>query len=422
MSGRSLRGSERAARLLLGFGVLLEVAMVVLPSPAAAGEPPTGAERPAVGQPFTLPEPIVLAPQVEELALRYREVFRTLASGDRNAAVGRAAALEMEALAADPRNAIEWLSQADAFLLGSYLAARPDCALPLAQFYQRLVLAHATQRRYPLFQRALHVADGLLVRMRLASSSQDERRLTADAYSGFAADLLTIPAPTRAAEMLDLGLELAPEDVDGNVALSILLLRDRRPDDAESRLDRVLKKQPGHREARLRRALMRAGFSADGRTGQELEKLATAGESDWIALVAAQERARRLLATGDYDKSIAFLDRVLERFPADSSLRVTLAFASARSSRRAEAYLAAQSALATKAATGEGARRVFAELPIRLLREQAARAAAAAETRLASLAAALDSVPAFPAPLEPAAPGSAGAPDGAALAPTGLGR
>ena len=158
MSGRSLRGSERAARLLLGFGVLLEVAMVVLPSPAAAGEPPTGAERPAVGQPFTLPEPIVLAPQVEELALRYREVFRTLASGDRNAAVGRAAALEMEALAADPRNAIEWLSQADAFLLGSYLAARPDCALPLAQFYQRLVLAHAMQRRYPLFQRALHVA------------------------------------------------------------------------------------------------------------------------------------------------------------------------------------------------------------------------------------------------------------------------
>ena len=44
MAGRSLRGSERAARLLLGFGVLLEVAMVVLPSPAAAGEPPTGAD------------------------------------------------------------------------------------------------------------------------------------------------------------------------------------------------------------------------------------------------------------------------------------------------------------------------------------------------------------------------------------------
>ena len=43
----------------------------------------------------------------------------------------------------------------------------------------------------------------------------------------------------------------------------------------------------------------------------------------------------------DYDKAIAFLNRVLERFPGDSSLRVALAFASARSGRRAEAFLAA---------------------------------------------------------------------------------
>ena len=33
--------------------------------------------------------------------------------------------------------------QADGGLLGGYLQARPDCALPLALFYQRLVLAHS---------------------------------------------------------------------------------------------------------------------------------------------------------------------------------------------------------------------------------------------------------------------------------------
>jgi len=388
-------------------------------SPAAAGEPPAVTERPLAGQPFTLPEPLVLAPPVQELAGRYQEVFRSLATGDRTAAVSRAAELEAAAVAAHPAEAIQWLSQADAFLLGSYLQARPDCALPLVQFYQRLVLSHAAQHRYPLLQRALRVTDGLLVRMKLAASDAGERRLTADTYSGFAAGLLAIPAPARAAEVLDLGLELAPEDLDGNVALSILMLRDRRPDDAQSRLDRVLKREPTHREARLRRALLRTGFSADGRAGQELDRLATTGESDWIALVAAQERARRLLATGDYDKSIDFLNRVLERFPGDSALRVTLAFAAARSGRRAEAYLAANSALATAAAPGEGARRIFAELPIRLLREQTARAEAAGQLRLPILAAAVESVPAFPPSVASPPAGGPGATEGAAATPMG---
>lgn len=416
MSGGHWRTTLRKA------GVLFALAATVLPRLAAAGEPPAGGERPPAGQPFTLPEPLVLGPPVQELAERYREVFRTLAAGDRSAAVSRAAELEIAAVAAHPGEAIEWLSQADAFLLGSYLEARPDCAPPLVQFYERLVLVHAAQHRYPLLQRALRVTDGLLVRMKLASSHPGERRLTADTYSSFAAELLTIPAPARATEVLEAGLELAPEDLDGNVALAILMLRDRRPDDAGSRLDRVLKRAPAHREARLRRALLRSGFSADGRAGHELDRLATSGEGDWIALVAAQERVRRLLATGDYDKSIEFLNRVLERFPAESSLRVTLAFASARSGRRAEAYLAAKSALATKVPPGEGARRIFAELPIRLLREQTARAEEAAEHRLPALAAAVDSVPTFfPAPA-PAPPGVSGAAEGAAAAPAGLTR
>ncbi len=411
MSGRSQRG----------FAAIVALCALALsaPSTVAADEPAASTERPPAAQTFTLPDPVELPPQAQELAARYREVFRTLASGDRAAAVGRAAELEAQALAANPGRAAEWLTLADGSLLDAYLQARPDCALPLVVFYQRLVLAHAARGRYRLVPRALHVADQLLAQMTLAATTQAERRLTADAYAGFAAELLTVPAPTRAAEMLSLGLELAPDDFDGNIALAILLLRDRRPNDAESRLDRVLKAQPGNREARLRRTLMRSGLSADGRAGQELDKLATTGETDWIALVAAQERVRRLLATGDYDRSIAFLNRVLERFPGDSSLRVALAFAAARSTHRAEAYLAAQSALQTRPAAGEGARRIFAELPIRLLRQQTQRAIAAADARLPSLASAVASAPVAPATPTPPA---SGGPETAASAPAGRAR
>lgn len=411
MFGSSRNGAAcLAARCLLaGAAFLLGGLGTARLDASGSGDGARDAERLPVARQFILPEEFELSPQARELSERYRGVFQTLAAGNRADAVARAAALETEAFAANPGKAIEWLSQADAVLLGAYLQAQPDCALPLVLFYQRLVLAHSAQRSYQLIQRALRVADGLFAEMTFDASTQSERRLTADAYSGFAADLLTVPAPARAAEMLSRGVELSPDDDDANIALAVLLLRDRRPDDAEARLDHVLKAHPGNREARLRRALMRRGTSADGRAGQELEKLATAGDNDWIALVAAQERVRRLLATGDYDKSTAFLNRVLERFPGDSSLRVALAFAAARSSRRAEAYLAAKTALAAKAAPGEGARRIFAELPIRLLRTQAARALAAADERRPSLVQALSATAPPVPPAVPAMPATSSA-------------
>ena len=352
----SLRRDVARALPLLSLGLVVGLGGV-RPGLAVGGEPATAYERPAVAPDLETPEPIVLSPQAQQLSARYRGVFWTLAAGDRSAAIERAAALESQALAADPGKAIEWLTQADGILLGAFIQEQPDCALPLALFYQRLVLAPATHQRYGLTQRALRVTNGILERMALGAATEAERRLIADAHSGFAADLLSVPAPARAADVLGRGLVLAPEDADINIALAILLLRDRRPQAAQERLDQVLRAQPAHREARLRRALMRDGFSADGRAARELEKLATGGENDWIALVAAQEGVRRLLATADYDKSIAFLNQVLDRFPTDSALRAALAFAMARSGHRAEAFLASQAALAAKAPTGEGARR-----------------------------------------------------------------
>lgn len=389
---------------------------------AATGEPVVSDDRPAAAPALELPEPVVLSPEAQELSTRYRGVYWTLATGDRTAALERAVALEAQAFAAEPVKAIDWLTQADGVLLAAFLDAQPDCALPLALFYQRLVVAHATHQRYRLTMRAMQVTDRLLERMVLEARDEGARRLTADGYSAFAADLLHVPAPARAAAVLERGLALAPDDPDINIALAILLLHDRRAQDAEERLDHVLRTQPDHREARLRRALMRNSASADGRAGRELEKLATAGENDWIALVAAQERVRRLLATAAYEKSIAFLNQVLDRFPGDSSLRTALAFAAARSGRRAEAFLASQAALSAKTTPGEGARRKFAEFPLRLLSPQAARAEIAAETRIASLAAALSRTAPEPplVPLAPMAPVAPVAPAAAGPASNGL--
>jgi hypothetical protein len=408
----SARGRRRGPALagLAGLALLVAVAFrleagVAWEANGVGGtENPSGSDRPIAAPPEQPFDPHVLV-----LIDGYREVFATLAQSGRAAAVERATKLESQALAESPGKAVEWLSLADRYLLDEFVLARPDCALPLAVFYQRLVLVHAAQKRYSLSQRALRVTEGLYGKMSLAARNEDDRRLTSTAYAGFAADLLTVPAPTRAAEMLSLGLLLTPDDVDASIALAILLLRDRQPAAAAVRLDRVLGAHPGHREARLRRALMRAGFSADGRVADELEALATSGENDWIALVAAQERARRLLATGDYAKASAFLNQAIERFPAESSLRVALAFAAARSGKRAAAQSAVESALAAQAPPGEAARRRFGELPIRLLRPKAVVAEAAADARVPMLAAAI-SATGRSAPVPSVAPGAATAP------------
>ncbi len=335
------------------------------------------------------PEPEPLDPRVQVLSDRYREIFATLALADRTTALERAITLETQALAANPKKAIEWLSQADRVLLDEFVLVEPRCALPLAIFYQRLVLAHAAKMRHALTQRAERVAEKLFDEMSLAAHTADERHLTATAYAGFAAELLTLPAPSRAAEMLSRGLLLVPDDVDANLALAVLLLRDRRPAAAAVRLDRVIGAHPENREAQLRRALLRAGFSADGRAARELETLAAAKETDWVTLIAVQERARRFLVAGKYEQAIAFLNGACERFPSESSLRVALAFAAARSGRRTEAQSAIDTAMAVEVTHGESARRRFGELPIRLLLPNVARAEAAAAARTANLAAAV---------------------------------
>ena len=130
-----------------------------------------GSERPAAA-PLPVPEPVDLPREVQELSVRYRDIFTVLAAGRRAEAIERAAALETQALAATPGKALEWLSMADGAVLGSYLEARPDCALPLALFYQRLVLAHSAHRRYGLTHRALVVASGLFAQMARAAQAK----------------------------------------------------------------------------------------------------------------------------------------------------------------------------------------------------------------------------------------------------------
>ncbi len=344
-----------------------------------------GSERPAAA-PLPAPEPVVLSARgAGALRPLSRHLHRCSPPAVAPRRSERAAALEAQAFAATPGKAIEWLSMADGVLLSAYLQARPDCALPLGALLPapgaRAFRAAAIRVDPPRAARR----HGLFEQMARAATAKAERRLTAAAYAGFAADLLTMPAPARAAEMLSRGLLLVPDDIDANIALSILLLRDRRPDGGGSAA------RPGSRRAPRQPRGPAAPRPDARRFLGRWPRRARARETRHCRRDRL-DRARRRAGAGPPAARRWRLrqgDR-LPRMASSSAFPPTRRCAWRSPSRRPAPAGArrriwlSQAALAAKAAPGEGARRRFAELPIRLCcrRRRAPRRLARAPRRI----------------------------------------
>jgi tetratricopeptide (TPR) repeat protein len=370
---------------------LLFLATTVAPA-GFAGE--AGSSEPAPSTPAeTLTAPILTGTDVDDLSRSYRSLYLSFANADRAAAIAQTAAFERATVAAEPKKGFERLLAADSELFGRIAVADPRSLLALSIFYQDLAYRHAADRNWGLLLRADRATEELLRRLARIAASDQDRSLVSAAYQSFAADLLEIHAPDRAAEMLDQALALTPGDVNANLTVAILLQRDERYPQAALRLDRALEANPQHREARLRRALIRARVDPEGKALKELESLSASPDNDWITVVATQERGRLLLATGKLERAIAWFGAAAERFPAEHSFRTALAFAQARAGRRNAAAISARALLAAPRENTESARRRFAESPVRLIENRRAEMRAAAETRWDDLKVALASFP-----------------------------
>jgi tetratricopeptide (TPR) repeat protein len=355
-----------------------------------AGE--IGSSDPAPSRPSEALNALILTGTgVDDLSRSYRSLYLAFADADRAAAIAQAAAFERATVAAEPKKGFERLLTADSELFGRIAEADPRSLLALCIFYQDLAYRHAADRSWGLLLRADRATEELLRRLARVASSDEDKALASAAYQAFAADLLEIYAPDRAAEMLDQALALTPADVNANLTVAILMQRDERYPQAALRLDRALETDPQHREARLRRALIRARVDPEGKALKELESLSAGRDNDWITVVATQERGRLLLAADKLERAIAWFSAAAERFPTEHSFRTALAFAQARAGRRNAAAISARALLAAPRDHTESARRRFADSPVRLIDARRVEMRAAAETRWDELKVALAS-------------------------------
>jgi len=377
---------------------LLALPMLLLTSPLPAaggsggGEPVQSDQLPAM---TSFPQ----GGAPDDLAAAYRSLYLAFSGSDRAATIAEAAKFERETLVKEPKKGFDRLSAADSRLFDAVAGANPHALLSLGLFYEDLAYRHTSDRNWGLALRAHNATEQILRRLAESARSEEEREIASAAYQGFAADLLDNVAPGRATEMLELAIALDPDDAGANLALAILLQRDERYPAAALRLDRALAAEPGHREARLRRALLSARVDPAGRAVKELEALAAGTEGDWITVVATQERGRLLLNARKYERAIAWFSAAADRFPTEHSLRTALAFAQSREGRRNAAGISVRAALKAPRDSAESARRRFSDSPVRIIAPRRDATRAAAEKRWDGLRVALGagSVPASPA-------------------------
>ncbi|GMU65149.1 MAG: hypothetical protein AMXMBFR36_14230 [Acidobacteriota bacterium] len=307
--------------------------------------------------------------------------WRRFADGDREGAV--AELLEAESASASRRPKGRGAALEDP-AIARVAGHDPALLLPVSLLYLDLERAALAAGRLPAARRAREVAETLARRLEETAKSTEQRRSAATLYEALAAERIEARDSAAAAVLLERAARLAPERAAPWLTIGILFERDRVLDRARAAFDRVIATEPGHREARLRRARVDLLAGRGGDAGDELERLATE-RLDWIGVVAAEERTRQLLAEGRDEAAIVLLEPLVATAPQEASLSRALAYALERTGRRLAAREHVARAAAATSRPGTTPRKRYSEAPERLLldrRVEVERAALLALPRL----------------------------------------
>jgi len=322
--------------------------------------------------------------QARAARLAVDSAWRRYAAGDRDGAV--AELLEIDSSLGTRRRGRPLVVEEPAIEL---LTGRdPALLLPISVLYLDLERAALAAGRLAVARRARELAEDLAGRLAAgAGDSAPRRRMAAALLEALAADRIEARDSAAAAALLERAARLAPDRAAPWLTIGILYERDRVLDRARAAFDRVLAVEPGHREARLRRARVEL-LAGKADAGEELERLARE-KLDWIGVVAAEERTRQLLAADRDEAAIALLAPLVEAAPREASLQRALAYALERTGRRLAARHHVARATDATARPGTTPRKRYAEAPERLLLDRRVEVERAALLALPDLAAAL---------------------------------
>jgi len=306
----------------------------VLPAvPAEEGEDPSAAppssvpQSPAVGR-----RTVAQGPGEDEAGYRrdYRTVVARLAGGDPEGAAAELARLEAEALQGledgNPDAALLRLVEVQRETAAELLGPEAEGAPALALLHAGAARHHFRASRWLLADRAVEQAVWLAEGHAAIRDTRQARRDAAGLLVWLAADLRQAGRGTKARDMFRRSLDLEETDA---ALLGLATLEERSGDvsEAVATLERLVERDPAHREAQLRLAVNLIRLGRTDRARDLLRRLVRSVSSSWVAVVAFEELARIDLGRGDCVGAVRVLRRALDHFPDQPQLAVQLAWA-----------------------------------------------------------------------------------------------
>lgn len=359
------------------------------PFPEDAAVPSTRTAPPLEARSEPAPSPLLATAEGRKLrgaaSAAYREALKQLAAGREAEALAAVAALE-DSILQRPGTPVrlEDLVEIEVGVAAELAAVDPESLVPLLRFHRRLHETAASKRRRQGSTMAREVALRLIDLYR-----QDGRAELARSFEAIFADtLLRAGVRSRADPLFR---RVLAEDPGNELALLELAVDSERRGartEALGYAEDLLRAQPDHGEARLRRALSlkHLGYTADA--VKALQSLIRDETEGWRLRIAYQELARLLTVAGLPGAEQA-LREGLARLPGDEKLTLLLAASLERSGLRGEAREVLAGFEPEGADGGGAARHRYNGLPDELLETLQAELDREAAAHLSNLGAAL---------------------------------
>ncbi len=307
------------------------------PFPDEAGRPAGGTVPALQADTEVAPPPLLATAEGRKLrnaaTAAYREAIESLAAGREAEALAAVRSSE-DSLLRRPDMAVrvEDLVEIEIDVAAQLAAANPESLVPLMRLHRRLHEDATVRRRLQGSTMAREVFVRLIDLYRQSGQAELARRFEAV----FGILLLRSGVQSRANQLFQ--RVLAEDPGNEMVLLELATSAERRAmhQEATGFLNALLRVQPKHREARLRRAmdLKRLGGTAEAM--EVLRELIREDTVDWCLHIAYQELARMLTA-GGLPGAEKLLREGLERMPGDEKLTLQLAAALERGGLRGEA-------------------------------------------------------------------------------------
>jgi hypothetical protein len=325
------------------------------------------------------------------LRAAYREALRPLSTGDEagaQAAQAAVLAFETTQLVTDPEPlAPEDLLGIEAQVVVELAKRDPESIVALLMLYERLYREALGRRSYLVATHDGDIVFGLTELYARRSTAANARALAA----GFLADLARGQTGPVLGGFEHRALSRALTYDEGNEAALLALAVDAERHgairDAAGLLERLLRRHPESREAKLRLGIAQARLGSSGRARQLLgevvadfavDRAADPAEDRWLLSLAYQELARSHLAGGHPELALQTVEEGLARLPGDEALLLEQAALLDRRGEHARAR-EALAALAPRAEGGGSPRHRYNQPPEaafeRAFRELAARSA-----------------------------------------------